>query len=79
MVHSWYVIYIPTGGSHAKFQLPKTKIDPPPAPPKVYVVNAVLAIWAIVSFSTKIAATATFFELPGWISGPDTPTQVYMI
>ena len=44
MQQSLYVLGIPIGRSHKKFQLPKSKIDPLPAPPKGYVVKTVLAI-----------------------------------
>ena len=67
-MHFWYDIYMPWGRSRKKFQLPRTKIDLPPGPPKAYVVNVVLAIWAIVPFFTKLAATVTFIGLEGWIA-----------
>ena len=51
------------GTSHKKIQVNQKKIRPPPLAPKVYVVNAVLAIWAIVSFFGFLALTPTFFKI----------------
>ena len=58
----------PEGDDTKNFSFLGQNLTPPPGPPKVYVVNVVLAIWAIVPFFTKLAATVTFIGLEGWIA-----------
>ena len=53
------------------------KNRPPPPPPKVYVVNAVVAIWAIVSSFSFWASTATVLKLSGIFSDLRHPHSIW--